>query len=225
MATRNSSKGAKGRPREFDEGWALDAAMRVFWEKGYEGASLSDLTKAMRINRSSMYAAFGDKEQLYRLAFARYADTALAYLGDALQLTTLRAVVETILRGTVEFLAQPGNPRGCLSIQGALVTGNEAEGVKQWMIAFRKRGHLRMAKRFQQAQRDGELSRNIDPADFARYLATLVQGLGIQGASGATKPEMHRMVDLALHFMGPALGPTAPKKPSPSLASQNGGTP
>jgi AcrR family transcriptional regulator len=64
-----------GRPREFDTTAALDAAMRVFWEKGYEGATLTDLTNAMRINRSSMWAAFGNKEELFKQAFGRYIDT------------------------------------------------------------------------------------------------------------------------------------------------------
>ena len=190
-----------GRPREFEKDAALEAAMRVFWKYGYEGASLASLTKAMRINRSSMYVAFGDKEALYRLAFQRYVDTALAFLRDALRKPTLREVVQATLRETVEFLSQPGNPCGCFSVQGALVTGTEAAHVKQWMVDFRKRGLLDITKRIQQAQKDGELDPKVNPGDFARYLATLIQGLAIQGASGATKAEMQRMVDVALHFM------------------------
>jgi len=198
---KKASRNPMGRPREFDKDAALDAAMRVFWNDGYEGASLTNLTKAMRINRSSMYVAFGDKEALYRLAFHRYVDTALAYLRDALRKPTLLEVVEATLRGTVEFLSQPGNPCGCFSVQGALVTGAEAAHVKQWMVDFRKRGLLDITKRIQQAQKDGELDPKVNPADFARYLATLIQGLAIQGASGATKAEMHRMVEVALYFM------------------------
>jgi AcrR family transcriptional regulator len=201
MPAKKISGNPMGRPREFDKDAALEAAMRVFWKYGYEGASLANLTKAMRINRSSMYVAFGDKEALYRLAFHRYAETALAYLGDALRKPTLREVVEASLRGTVEFLSQPGNPCGCLSVQGALVTGAEATHVKHWMVDFRKRGLVDATKRVQRAQKDGDLDRKVNPADFARYIATLIQGLAIQGASGATKAEMHRMVDVALDFM------------------------
>src|SRR5271155_1869375 len=105
-----------GRPRGFDEEAALDAAMRVFWEKSYEGATLTDLTEAMGINRSSMYAAFGDKEALFKLSIARYREGPMTYLREALAKPTVHAVVEALLYGTVEFLATPGNPRGCLSI-------------------------------------------------------------------------------------------------------------
>ena len=73
-----------GRPREFDTTAALDAAMRVFWEKGFEGATLKDLTDAMRINRSSMWAAFGNKEELFKKAFGRYIDTYQGYIREAL---------------------------------------------------------------------------------------------------------------------------------------------
>src|ERR1700692_3078296 len=83
-----------GRPLGFAENEALEAAMRVFWEKGFEGSTLSDLTEAMGINRSSMYATFGDKEALFRLAMARYAEGPAAYVREALEQPTVRAVVE-----------------------------------------------------------------------------------------------------------------------------------
>ena len=75
----------RGRPRAFDPDAALERAMHVFWAKGYEGASLSDLTRAMRINRPSLYAAFGNKEQLFRKVLDRYVDGPLAYFGKAFE--------------------------------------------------------------------------------------------------------------------------------------------
>jgi len=107
-----------GRPREFDTTAALDAAMRVFWEKGYEGATLTDLTDAMRINRSSMWAAFGNKEELFKKAFDRYVNTYQGFMREALAKPSVRQMIESCLRGTVDFLSTPGNPKGCLSIQG-----------------------------------------------------------------------------------------------------------
>ena len=71
-----------GRPRAFDLETALDRALQVFWRKGYEGTSLSDLTKAMGINRPSLYAAFGNKEALFRKALDRYAEGPAAYTRD-----------------------------------------------------------------------------------------------------------------------------------------------
>ena len=100
-----------GRPRGFDEDAALEAAMRVFWEKSYEGASIADLTEAMGINRSSMYAAFGDKESIFHRVMERYREGPMTYIRQALAEPSLREVVAALLRGTAEFLSIPGNPR------------------------------------------------------------------------------------------------------------------
>jgi AcrR family transcriptional regulator len=199
---RTTNNPKMGRPREFDTAAALDAAMRVFWEKGYEGATLTDLTGAMRINRSSMWAAFGNKEELFKRAFGRYIDTYQGYIREALQKHTIREVIESSLRGTVDFLATPGNPKGCLSVHGALAVGDEADPIKQWLIQLRKDGLSLARKRFEQAKRSGDLGEDVDPAALTRYVAALIQGLGVQHASGATKAELMKVVGLALHYMG-----------------------
>lgn len=195
------AKGRTGRPRGFDEEAALDAAMQMFWEEGYEGATLADLTRAMGINRSSMYAAFGDKEALFKLVIARYAQGPMQYIRTALAQPTLRSVVEGLLYGMVEFLSAPGNPRGCLSLQGALACGSDGKPAQQAMIEWRKRGEAALRKRFLRAQKDGDLGANINAADFARYIAALMSGVGIQAANGATKAEMKQLVDIALRLM------------------------
>ena len=94
---------ARGRPREFDIDKALDRALGVFWRKGYEGTSLPDLTRAMRINRPSLYAAFGNKEELFKKAFERYRATYQGYIREALEKPTIREVIESSLRGTVHL--------------------------------------------------------------------------------------------------------------------------
>src|SRR3984893_945505 len=191
-----------GRPRGFDTTGALDAAMRVFWEKGYEGATLTDLTDAMRINRSSMWAAFGNKEELFKKAFERYLATYQGYIREALAKPTIREVIESSLRGTVEFLATPGNPKGCLSVHGALAVGDEANPIKQWLIQTRRDGMSLARKRFEKARESGDLGADVDPVALTRYVAALIQGLGVQHASGATKAELTRIVDTALRYMG-----------------------
>lgn len=195
------TKGKTGRPRGFDEDAALEAAMRVFWAHGYEGATLSELTRAMGINRSSMYAAFGDKEALFRLVIARYGEGPMQYIRQALAQSTLREVIEGLLYGTVEFLATPDHPRGCFSLQGALACGAEGVFAQQALIAWRKRGEAAFKKRFFQAQKDGELDGDINAGDFARFISALMAGLGIQAANGATKPEMKHVVDISIELM------------------------
>ncbi len=194
-----------GRPRGFDEDAALEAAMRVFWEKSYEGATISDLTEAMGINRPSLYAAFGDKEALYAKALDRYTNGPLALIGQALARPVLKDALQTLFADMVDFLSTPGNPRGCMSLQGALACGTESKRIQQLMIDWRKAGEAQLKKRFVKAQKAGELPASIQAATFARYVVGLLNALGVQSANGATKAEMKAMVDLALGMMLPLL--------------------
>src|ERR1700688_4396612 len=129
-----------GRPLSFDPDKALDRALDVFWRKGYEGASLSELTKAMRINRPSLYAAFGDKEKLFRKVLDHYAEGPASHSRAALQEPTSLAVVERLLYGTADMPASGGNARGWLWVQGALAWGNSADSVRKELISRRLRG-------------------------------------------------------------------------------------
>jgi AcrR family transcriptional regulator len=190
-----------GRPRSFSEAAALDAAMRAFWERGYEGTSLDDLTQAMGINRSSLYATFGDKATLFRLVMDRYAAGPLAFLSESLKQPTAHAVVEALLRATVTFLTDFSHPRGCLTLQGGLACGTGAETVKQAMIDWRKSGLAHLEKRMRQAHDEGDLPKDVDPKDLARYVSIVMNGLGVQAANGATRTEMNRAVNLALRSM------------------------
>jgi len=190
-----------GRPREFSEEAALDAAMRVFWEKGYEGTSLDDLTRAMGINRSSLYATFGDKEKLFTRVIAQYSEGPLAFIREALQRATAQAVVEHLLRSTVSFLGDSTHPRGCLSLQGGLACGSSAEGVKRAMIEWRKHGLKQLEKRMLRAQKGGDLRRDVDAKDLARYIFVVMNGLSVQAVNGATQAEMNRTVKMALRSM------------------------
>src|ERR1700689_1078631 len=175
--------------------------MKVFWGKGFEGSTLADLTEAMGTHRSSMYATFGDKEALFRLAIARYAEGPAAYARAALEQPTVRAVIEAILRGALELLTDPSHPRGCLSVQGALACGSDAEPMKQAMIEWRKRGEADIQKRLQRARAEGELPNDVNPGDLARYISTVLTGLGVQAANGSTRAEMTRLVDMVLRSM------------------------
>jgi AcrR family transcriptional regulator len=191
------SNATLGRPRSFDADKALDRALQVFWRKGYEGASLSDLTKAMGINRPSLYAAFGDKAALFRKVLDRYADGPASYVLEALQQPTARAVMERLLRGAVEMSADPHNPRGCLMVQGALACGKETEPIRQELIVRRAAGEAAVRRRFARAKAEGDLPADANPADLARYVAAILHGMAVEAASGASRPELRRIAEMA----------------------------
>src|SRR5262245_19089656 len=107
----------RGRPRAFDADLALERAMKLFWEKGYGGTSLSDLTEVMGINRPSLYAAFGNKEELFQKVLERYSCAASPRFEGALALPSARAAIEGVLRSAVAAGAESGSPAGCLGVQ------------------------------------------------------------------------------------------------------------
>jgi AcrR family transcriptional regulator len=187
-----------GRPRAFDPDAALERAMHVFWAKGYEGASLSDLTQAMRINRPSLYAAFGNKEQLFRKVLDRYVDGPLAYFGKALATPKARDVIEQIFFGAARMASDPRLPAGCLMVQGALACGDAASSVRKEAAARRVASEVALRRRLQGAKREGDLPQNADPAALARYVMTVLQGMAVQGGDGASRDQLRRVAQLAL---------------------------
>ena len=187
-----------GRPRSFDLEKALDAAMQVFWRNGYEGASLSDLTQAMGINRPSLYAAFGDKEALFRKALDRYDEGPAAYVREALKQPTVRAVTEQLLRGAAKLSTDPHHPPGCLMVQGALVCGEGADCIRQELVARRLASEAAVRRRFKRAKAEGDLPAGSNPADLARYVVTIAQGMAVQAASGASLEGLQRVVATAM---------------------------
>lgn len=188
-----------GRPREFDIDERLDRALRVFWRQGYEGAALSDLTRAMGISRPSLYAAYGNKEALFDKAIDRYLDAYARHVREALDAPTARAVAERLLRGAVEVTTSRDNPgRGCLVVQGALATGEQAGTVRDRLAARRRAGEADLCARFERARAEGDLPADADAAGLARYVAMVSYGVSVQASGGATADDLHRVVDVAL---------------------------
>jgi AcrR family transcriptional regulator len=188
----------KGRPRTFDVDQALEVALKVFWRKGYQGTSLDDLTTAMGINRPSLYCAFGNKEQLFRKALDRYAEVTGALYREAVAEPAARAVADRLLRGVADLLGDPRNPRGCLAVQGALSCGEAAEPIRRELNARRAATEGIIRERFERAKAEGDLPADADPADLARYLATVAQGMAVQAAGGASRDELQRVAEMAL---------------------------
>lgn len=188
----------RGRPPAFDHEEALEKALKVFWLRGFEGASMTELTEALGINRPSIYAAFGNKEELFRKALGKYLAGPVAYVAEAMNEPTARQVVEKLLTRSAEFLTHPNNPRGCMIVQGALSCGQGAELIQQELITYRKNYEDNLRQRFELARSQGDLPKNINAADLAKYVATIHQGMSVQATSGANIEELMTVVQVAL---------------------------
>jgi AcrR family transcriptional regulator len=195
---KDSKPAPRGRPRSFDKERALEAALRVFWEKGYDGASLSDLTRAMGINRPSLYAAFGDKESLFRQALERYERGPIAYMAEAFNEPTARGAIERMLKGTVAALTRPQSPHGCLYVQGALACGDESSAMRRELATRRSAGELALRRRLKKAKQDGELPAGADPADLARFYMAVMHGMSVQASGGASRAALESVAATAL---------------------------
>ncbi|SFP24935.1 DNA-binding transcriptional regulator, AcrR family [Actinomadura madurae] len=197
-------KAQLGRPRAFDAEAALEKAMVVFWGQGYEGASLADLTEAMGISRKSMYAAFGNKEQLFRKVLQRYTEGPGAYVVQALRAPTAREVAAVFLAGSVRANTRPGCPTGCLGVQGALAVGETGQVARDILTEWRAQGQVHLRDRFQRAVAEGDLPADADPEQIARYVMTIANGIAVQAAGGAACEDLQRVADAALRNWPPA---------------------
>jgi AcrR family transcriptional regulator len=197
-----TGNGKTGRPISFDKDAALEAAMLLFWERGYEGTSMADLTRAMGLNPSSIYAAFGDKHALFQLAVRRYMEMRAQYAGKALEEPTLEKVVRALFDNTVAFLTMPGHPPTCMTLAGAVGCSVDAAPARDIMTEIRKQNEAAMRERFLQARKSGELPKHINVDDYTRYLSTILAGLSIQAANGSTKAELKRTSQMALQYLG-----------------------
>jgi len=189
---------AKGRPREFDLDTALAAALRVFWSKGYEGTSLTDLTEAMGITRPSLYAAFGNKEALFRKALDLYEEEKLAYMRAALEAPTAKEVAERLLRGAIANQCSECEPRGCLGVISSVACGEEAEAIREEVIKRRQSSREALIERFERAKHDGDLAADVDLDGLAGYLFAVMQGMAVQAGAGATRGELERVLETGL---------------------------
>lgn len=187
-----------GRPRAFDMDTALEKALEVFWRKGYDGTSLSDLTEAMGINKPSLYAAFGNKEQLFLKAIEKYESRPCAFFLPALEKPTAYEVAEHILFGAAANMANKDQPQGCVVIQGALSCSEAAATVKEALINRRLESQQKLLQRFERAKADGDLPATINAQTLAQYLGTVLQGMAIQANNGATPEQLRQVAEMAL---------------------------
>jgi AcrR family transcriptional regulator len=197
-----TGNGKTGRPISFDKDAALEAAMLLFWERGFEGTSMADLTHVMGLSPSSIYAAFGDKHDLFALAAKRYLEYRAQYAGRALAQPTLEGAVRALFENTVEFLTTAGHPPTCMSLVGATGCSVDATPAKQLMTEIRKQNQAAIKSRLVKARKSGELPKEINMDDYTRYLSTILAGLSIQAANGSTKAELKRTAQMGLRYLG-----------------------
>jgi AcrR family transcriptional regulator len=187
-----------GRPREFDVEKALDAALGVFWRKGYEGASYADLTEATGVERPALYSAFGNKEALFRRVLARYDERYLGYIAEALQLPTSRQVAAHILYNAADLNTRHSDHTGCLAINGALAGSDEAEPVRQALIDFRAAGQAQLRDRFERAVAEGDLPKSANADALAAFIMAMTHGMAVQAKAGFSRDMLEAVAEQAL---------------------------
>ncbi len=187
-----------GRPREFCVDEALASALKVFWRKGYEGASLSDLTEAMGVTRPSLYCAFGNKEELFKKALDLYEREKLAFIDQALAKPTAYEAVEFLLMKGADAHADPETP-GCMGVNSVLTCGGIAsESVRQELVARRFGLETKLRDRFDKAKADGDIRKDVDTQALTSYVMALAQGMALQASSGMSLADMRGVVKMAL---------------------------
>lgn len=187
-----------GRQREFDVDEALEAALRVFWRKGYEGTSYSDLTEATGVQRPGLYSAFGNKEALFRQALDRYYEHYLHFFREALKKPTSREVAADIMYGAVELNTRYPDRKGCLGVHGALAVSDDAELVRRAVIDARESGEALLRERFERAKVAGDLPPLANCTALASYVCAMTHGMAVQAKAGFSRDELNAVVDQAL---------------------------
>ncbi|MBA3677473.1 MAG: TetR/AcrR family transcriptional regulator [Sphingosinicella sp.] len=197
----------RGRPRGFDKENALLRAMEVFWAKGYEGASMSDLTSAMGIASPSLYAAFGSKEQLFRESLKLYETIESPGIWGAVEnAPTAYDAVKGFLIETARVFSRPGKPPGCLVVLSALHATETSDRVRGELIDLRAQTVTELAKRLDRGRQAGEIKADAEVNAIAAYFVTVQQGMSIQARDGATEDHLLAIARAALAAWEPLTG-------------------
>jgi AcrR family transcriptional regulator len=188
----------RGRRREFDRSAALEKALFLFWRFGYEGVSIADLTRAIGIAPPSLYAAFGDKAALYREVLALYSSWADVSIKEFQRPGPIRDLIEGLLRKTADAATDSKFPPGCLVTTGLLHTAPEHRPLAKKVADMRATRARAIADRLQKAVDEGDLPKTVNARSMADYVSAISQGIMLQARDGASRSELHAMVDVAM---------------------------
>jgi AcrR family transcriptional regulator len=205
--------GTRGRPRGFDRDVALACAMDVFWAKGFDGASMVDLTSAMGIASPSLYAAFGSKEALFREAVALYVKTDGASIwGTVAAAQTAYDAAEGFLMESARAFTRKGKPTGCLVVLSALHAADDSASVRDELIRRRSECAKTLARKLASGVKTGEIAACTDVNGLATYLMTVQQGMSIQARDGASRASLAKTGKAALAGWPVLTGNTAARR-------------
>jgi AcrR family transcriptional regulator len=186
------------RPREFDEDHVLERAMHVFWDKGYEAASLADLQEATGLTKSSLYKAFDSKVGLFRRVLDRYNRNHLSFRAAALAQATPRLIAQKVLYGMANLHTGADTPSGCLVTLSALACSMEARPLSEELSESRNAFERLLRARFESVKNAGPFPDGMNSHDAAAFISTLIQGMAVQAKGGATRRQLRQIVAAVL---------------------------
>nr|WP_277606409.1 TetR/AcrR family transcriptional regulator [Acinetobacter sp. NIPH 2699] len=192
-------KKKRGRPKCFDEQQALEKAMLLFWEHGYEATSISDLTQALALTAPSLYSSFGDKSGLFYKCIDYYlAHEACPIEAIFLEAKSAKVAFELFLYDNVQRLAQPNKPSGCMLVVATMNCSDNAQAIQHNILEKRLQTKQKMLQRLQQGLAEGDLLETAPLQEMADFYSTVLQGLTIQARDGATVAQLHKVVEHAM---------------------------
>lgn len=188
----------RGRPRTFDRDAALRAAMELFWRRGYEGVSIAMLTETLGITPTSLYAAFGSKDELFDEAVELYDAPGRTPADSALTQPRARDAIEAVLRNNAVAYTDPATPSGCMIVLSAINLGSGHEEVGRKLAERRRRDRASIQARIERGIAEGDLPAGMDAAVAASYIQTVLHGLSVQARDGDTLERAHAVIDAAM---------------------------
>ncbi|WP_120497479.1 TetR/AcrR family transcriptional regulator [Kiloniella sp. EL199] len=190
----------RGRPRKTDPEEVLDTAMKVFWSKGFEGTSMSDLVCATGMAKPGLYACFGDKESLYKKSLARYYNNLGMPLLDDLKNSddVLSVVVRRFLESVAKSMLDKDCPSGCFVVNSLVEESSQHPELETITKEYDQKRRDIFVTRFEQAQKNGELPQNTDAKALGEFFSAQSLALGVLGRTNADKKELNSFIDIAM---------------------------